>query len=392
MESLLASYASSSDDEENNSIKPPPAPPSKPSVFSSLPPPKSNLSKPSPSSSSSQQTTPKSTTPSQPNPKPSLFSALPKPKAQTIDTPKIPKKIVQFRPPINPITPDDDDDDVAKEKQRKNSESLNLINNSSFKSISSIIPAPKNSMSLGGSSSSSSGTARRSILEADASPAATSTHGSLSTKPLNDNIPIDNSVNENYANYNTYASTGYNAAATDTSIAVPPSNDYAPYDATYAAAYGPAYDDASNLAPATDNYANYDVAYPAYDTNYGQQYENKWIDKSNTTTETPAMPVEIMGRNSGKRGRNDFPSEMIEVKQDELMKNRPREDTAKLTGIAFGPSYQPVSAKGKPSKLHKRKHQIGTLYFDMRQKEMELAERRAKGFLTKAETQAKYGW
>lgn len=54
---------------------------------------------------------------------------------------------------------------------------------------------------------------------------------------------------------------------------------------------------------------------------------------------------------------------------------------------------QPVSsAKGKPSKLHKRKHQIGSLYFDMKQKEMELAERRARGFLTKAETQGKYGW
>lgn len=54
---------------------------------------------------------------------------------------------------------------------------------------------------------------------------------------------------------------------------------------------------------------------------------------------------------------------------------------------------QPVSsAKGKPSKLHKRKHQIGSLYFDMKQKEMELSERRAKGMLTKAETQAKYGW
>ncbi|KAL6576858.1 hypothetical protein OROMI_011134 [Orobanche minor] len=54
--------------------------------------------------------------------------------------------------------------------------------------------------------------------------------------------------------------------------------------------------------------------------------------------------------------------------------------------------FQPVSTKGKPTKLHKRKHQIGSLYFDMRQKEMELAERRAKGFLTKAQTQAKYGW
>ncbi|GKE57477.1 proline-rich protein PRCC [Tanacetum coccineum] len=50
------------------------------------------------------------------------------------------------------------------------------------------------------------------------------------------------------------------------------------------------------------------------------------------------------------------------------------------------------STKGKPTKLHKRKHQIGSLYFDMRSKEMELAERRSKGFLTKAETHAKYGW
>ncbi|KAE9602443.1 putative proline-rich protein PRCC [Lupinus albus] len=93
-----------------------------------------------------------------------------------------------------------------------------------------------------------------------------------------------------------------------------------------------------------------------------------------------------------KRGRNEIPIEVIEVKQEELIKNRPREDQVKLTGVAFGPSYQPVSAKGKPTKLHKRKHQISSLYFDMKQNEMQLAERRAKGMLTKAETQAKYGW
>lgn len=53
---------------------------------------------------------------------------------------------------------------------------------------------------------------------------------------------------------------------------------------------------------------------------------------------------------------------------------------------------QAVSTKGKPTKLHKRKHQISSLYFDMKQKEMELAERRARGLLTKAQTQGKYGW
>lgn len=54
---------------------------------------------------------------------------------------------------------------------------------------------------------------------------------------------------------------------------------------------------------------------------------------------------------------------------------------------------QPVSSsKDKPSKIHRRKHQIGTLLHDMKSKEMELLERRAKGNLTKAETHAKYGW
>ncbi|CAA2961504.1 Hypothetical predicted protein [Olea europaea subsp. europaea] len=31
---------------------------------------------------------------------------------------------------------------------------------------------------------------------------------------------------------------------------------------------------------------------------------------------------------------------IVEVKQDELLKNRPKKDQAKLTGIAFGPAYK----------------------------------------------------
>lgn len=45
-------------------------------------------------------------------------------------------------------------------------------------------------------------------------------------------------------------------------------------------------------------------------------------------------------RNKGKRGRDEVPSEVLEVKQDELVKNRPREDQTRMTGIAFGPAYQ----------------------------------------------------
>ena len=57
-------------------------------------------------------------------------------------------------------------------------------------------------------------------------------------------------------------------------------------------------------------------------------------------------------------------------------------------------SLQPESSssKVKVSKLHKRKHQITALFMDMKHKETELAERRLKGLLTKADTQAKYGW
>lgn len=138
------------------------------------------------------------------------------------------------------------------------------------------------------------------------------------------------------------------------------------------------------------NYGNYD-GYGGY-AGYEQQYGNDWVGGSGTVVPTiPATGVSEI-KVGKKRGRNEVPTEIIEVKQDELMKNRPREDQAKLTGIAFGPSYQPVSTKAKPTKLHKRKHQIGSLYFDMKQKEMELAERRSRGFLTKAETHAKYGW
>ncbi|KAL0460416.1 UNVERIFIED_CONTAM: hypothetical protein Slati_0668800 [Sesamum latifolium] len=135
-------------------------------------------------------------------------------------------------------------------------------------------------------------------------------------------------------------------------------------------------------------YTNYGGSYGDYGND--AQYENNW---SNTTAlhEVPGLVGNALPL-PGKRGRKDVPPEIVEVKQDELMKNRPREDQVKLTGIAFGPAYQPTSTKGKPTKLHKRKHQIGSLYFDMRQKEMELAERRAKGYLTKAQTQAKYGW
>lgn len=135
-------------------------------------------------------------------------------------------------------------------------------------------------------------------------------------------------------------------------------------------------------------------SYGVYYQSYGN-YDGSWGYGTMEGAEVSEAPqvAEDIGRIAGKRGRNEIPVNIMEVNQDELVKDRPREDQTKATGIAFGPAYQPVSSqKGKPSKLHKRKHQIGSLFFDMKQKEMELTERRSRGMLTKRETQGKYGW
>ncbi|KAK9066023.1 hypothetical protein SSX86_015425 [Deinandra increscens subsp. villosa] len=384
MDSLLASYASSDEEDEHHqspppkpqSNFPPPKPPSKfgGNFFSSLPPPKSD-----------------------PPPSKSLFSKLPQPKSERSDpfslNPK-PKKIVQFRPPVpSKVIDDDSDEDDGGKKITKKDDSLPQA--PSAKSFLSSIPAPRNSGSLGALPSNAGG-GRRSILEAEV-PGLSNSNGldkdkdkdksSGNQKNYDNDNGFDASLSgEGYMNYDN----SYDNSYGDYANVAASSADYGSYgEYQNVGPVGPA-------APASGDHGSYG-SYEGYSDygNYGQ-YESKWIDRSSGDL-GPEVPVEVavqsVARVPGKRGRNEIPQEVIEVSQDELMKNRPREDQAKLTGIAFGPSYQPTSStKGKPTKLHKRKHQIGSLYFDMRSKEMELAERRSKGFLTKAETQAKYGW
>lgn len=375
MDSLLATYASS-DDEEEQDQQPPPNQ-SRFNLSTSLPPPKSKFTNPNSSVSSSI----------------SLFSKLPQPKSQTSDpfnvNPK-PKKVVQFRPPVitKPIDDDDEDDDVTEKPKKDNF----LPQAPSVKSFLSSIPAPRNSGSLGALPS-ALGTGRRSILEGEVPALSNSNSGketvSLST---NDQVKYENSnssLNVNYDNsYVEHADVPANVDATDVDYASYDYGNYGGYEnvGTDQSSYGPA-------APVSDDHVNYS-GYEGY-SDY-VQYESKWVDRSGGNVEpeiSVAAAIQSVARVPGKRGRNEIPQEVIEVSQDELMKNRPREDQVKATGIAFGPAYQPTSStKGKPTKLHKRKHQIGSLYFDMKSKEMELAERRSKGFLTKAETHAKYGW
>lgn len=404
-------------------------PPPKSSLFNSLPPPKSHLAQtpfdfkePSVPKSLSQfkreeldeipeNRNPKSSSTSLfsslPQPKSSsssysssLFASLPPPKSGISEAPQtLPssmtssasfdsnsKRVVQFRPPpiVNPFSNKDkdeeeDSDEDEKEKQRKKSKES--VSTSSVKSFLSSIPAPKNSTTLGALPS-ALGTGRRSMLETDASASNLNSVGTMGS-----DADVKSSIG-----YSENQSADGSSLSYDHSNVNSGSESYANYDG-----YGAGYDDSvgtgegvrySNWNGQTGDYANYGAGYGDYG-----QYESNWIDGSGSTAVAEGSGLAESGLQvPGKRGRNDVPEQIVEVKQDELLKNRPREDQAKLTGIAFGPAYKPASTKGKPSKLHKRKHQIGSLLYDLRQKEMELAERRAKGFLTKAQTHAKYGW
>lgn len=231
--------------------------------------------------------------------------------------------------------------------------SVKLSSSNPSKGLASLLPAPKNSLCLAPNSSDAS--SRRSILDADV-PAIS--HEGLRSRQEEVSGGSDSYANSPGLNLGFTTSTSTNEAST-----WDPSN------------------------------GGGGVEYGGYTENWSDgSYAGNWYEGSEMLPE-PLSVIPEMEKIGGKRGRSEIPADIVEVKQDELMKNRPRQDQVKLTGIAFGPGYQPVSsAKGKPSKLHKRKHQIGSLYFDMKQKEMELAERRSKGLLTKSETQAKYGW
>nr|DAD32786.1 TPA_asm: hypothetical protein HUJ06_011637 [Nelumbo nucifera] len=367
------------------------------SIFSSLPQPKSSGFSSLPPPKSLHPTTEEDSTPKSPShlgnaskalsifsslPQPkssSGFSSLPPPKSLQSTTTQAAsnisstdlnrKRVVQFKPPINLslLKPQDEDDDEEENERKLTKESVSSGQTSSLKSFLSNLPAPKNS--LGSGASSSLGSGRRSIVEAD--------------------VPTSNSdVHRAENESNTVENGGHSEGNwVDGSYSSMVGTVGGPSEFATGGA------DTSSWAPSNENYEAYQNygSYGEYG-GYGN-YGDNWAEASTVTpaTENSGM-FESTARISGKRGRDGVPTEIVEVKQDELIKNRPREDQVKLTGIAFGPSYQPVASKGKPSKLHKRKHQIGSLFYDMKQREMELAERRARGFLTKAETQAKYGW
>ncbi|ESQ50529.1 hypothetical protein EUTSA_v10022749mg [Eutrema salsugineum] len=361
MDSLVASYASSDEEEEEerqprkeSSFDPSST---SSSLFSAIPQPKSFRSSEDGDFGSSSSTQGRSSP---------FLSSLPPPKSSISrqknsapsSIPALPKRVVQIRLPVNPrpssIDDEEDEEEEKARKKRKQMESAAASHDSSVKSFLSAMPVPKSSQTLGALPSLGSGSGRRSNLETE-TPAITQ-------------IESGSDQNQSYYESVNPSSEADQIGGVD--------NYYAGYEQNPSGGSG----DASG-------YVGYDGSSYGANTWNGGGFE--------ATTGLPEAFVAMdSGARRGRRGKNDFPTEIVEVKQDELMKNRPRADQVKSTGIAFGPAYQPASSssKGKVSKLHKRKHQITALFMDMKHKETELAERRSRGLLTKAETQAKYGW
>ena len=83
----------------------------------------------------------------------------------------------------------------------------------------------------------------------------------------------------------------------------------------------------------------------------------------------------------------------MQVKQTDITSGTYRREDM-LKNSTFGPQAQPVSSakEAGPGKIERRKHQISSLYADMKKKEMEMVDSRATGMQTKAQTKGKYGW
>lgn len=402
---------------------------SKPSLFAALPPPK--VQNPNDGTSTSKPTflgalpppkveefdgNPRTLFASLPPPKiekidTSLFAALPPPKVEfdsskvkaepgVISNPKAKKQSVTFKPPIDVSILEDDDDDWRPSQKKAKAEAPSSTTGGG--GLSSLLPAPKHSLGLGstlGTGATSGG--RRAAMEVatttqDLKP---ETIARISTTTKNEaqapeaHVQYDNSAYAVHVKNEAQAPEAYyqydnSTYAVDVKSETQASQDQAHYDN---AAH--AVDESTAYHP---QYANeyHDPSYPSQ-ASYADPVAQDWHDPSYPASQASSVdPLAQVLQAQRRRGREDrMPApNVIEVKQADLTGGRKlREDQIRTTGIAFGPAYQP-SSKDKGSKIHRRKHQIGTLLQDSKAKEMDLLERRARGNLTKAETQAKYGW
>ena len=345
MDSLLANYASSDEEEEEEQQQQQEA---KQKKGLSLPKPSSKST--SVASDSASKTPLFSSLPqanssifsSLPQRKSSLFSSLPPPtsKSETLADPPSslpkPKRVVQFKPPIPQSalkSRDEDDDDEEDEERERKRRNQSVTQTPSVSSWLSAIPAPKHSQATLGSIS-SSGSGRRSIIEVGV------------------DVPDTNSGKETVADRtvgNSESNWSHGSSGACQTPGNPESNCADGSSGTYQTvenfessvdgSSSASLEQSSNWSGGGKSQQEYE-GYGSYG-NYGGygHYENNWGNGS-MAAQPEVAGVDTAVRVPGKRGRNEVPVDIVEVKQDELIKNRPREDQVKLTGIAFGPSYQ----------------------------------------------------
>ncbi|KAI5068347.1 hypothetical protein GOP47_0016692 [Adiantum capillus-veneris] len=305
------------------------------------------------------------------------------------------KRVVEIRPTINMalLQEPDDDDDVLPPVKRHATEGTKLTG------LAAILPKPKNLGSALGSGIASGHQATLDLgTPATSLPAVESTlgsgyasghqNGTLDAGEVGSFLPSGTEAYESLTMSHQHASESWSNHV-----------DYSGHTSTFGSWQGHNVDANFPEAPELNGMSAPYLSTAAQEGAEAHYSENYYYAPDAYSQEVAAHEMsaqdalaEMLMREKRKGGKK-APVNVIEVKQADLTATKVREDQLRTTGIAFGPAYKPMAtSKNKPSKLHRRKHQIGSLYYDMRQKETELMERRAKGYMTKAETQAKYGW
>ncbi|CAM6018612.1 unnamed protein product [Sphagnum balticum] len=304
--------------------------------------------------------------------RPSLFAQLPAPKSQpVIESQPIRKQTVTFKPPVNLYVLESKEEEEEEPLKKKTKPELSRSDEKTGAGLTALLPAPENSLGL------------RNALGSGSGPGGRCT--AMEVVSTGGEIQVPKPVTES----------GFSGTRTPTMIGVPAKRERLTSFYNAGAQH-------QNLHSIEQSLLSAPQVEPKFRGFYGalilfcpsQAIPN--IVKGSRAIEEFEDPVAQVLRAERRRGKEDKrpPPSVIEVRQADLT-GGPKlcEDRLRTTGIAFGPSYQPAATnKDKPSKLHRRKHQIGSLFYEMKQKEMELVDRRAKGHLSKAETQAKYGW
>eukprot|EP00240_Pyramimonas_obovata_P003711 CAMPEP_0118929754 /NCGR_PEP_ID=MMETSP1169-20130426/6663_1 /TAXON_ID=36882 /ORGANISM="Pyramimonas obovata, Strain CCMP722" /LENGTH=350 /DNA_ID=CAMNT_0006872003 /DNA_START=172 /DNA_END=1224 /DNA_ORIENTATION=- len=301
----------------------------------------------------------------------SLFSKLAAPKNKK-------KRVIQLFTPINIDALSAPDEDEGPKKVQKRS--------TKGSSLKDLLPPPKADgsapalgMGRGGFGSSGGtaldlgGTSTYKGTAAAASNPASSSHGDPEGRGYGQAAP-----HQLNAGYSTQQETQTYMYAHQ--VAGPAAYGY---DALYAQAPGPAAPPPDRAVPPSffDNGAS------------GATSEEDLLQR--------ALQEEMLRNNRTGRGADPFKKmavpQMVEVKQSTLTTSaRPMETMAEVgVATAFGPQYAAKLKKeagAKPDQLLRRKHQIGSLYYDAKVRELEMFENKSKGMKSRSQTQGKYGW